>query len=1064
MDDPSLRTPQRCPSCGGNNVLFVAKRNKWSCQNSDCAELFIGPQTQDETESETFIQQRIFLSYAHKKDDNDDHSADLADAIYWVLKDAGHEPWIDVDQLHPGMNWRAEITKGILNSDRVVSVLSPRSIRDPGVCLNEIGIAMSHKHGAIATLLTDKRIADQELIPASISHIQYLDLTDWRAIHAKGGAAWKEWICAKGGILLGIIQKNSGFSGDIEQLSRQLMPFSSSAKIGVLIQQGLIGRNWVIDAIEKWRLTRLDQRMFWLVAGPGMGKSAIAAHLVHYAKLRAVAHHFCEYSNAESRSAVRFVHNLAFMLAARLQDYRVLLKTQLLNLEKGVREYEASELMQRLIIEPLRSQIDGGQRDDRLLVVVDALDEALPELTRLLAEYIPQLPEWIGFVVTSRPDVKAELSEFPAFELTIDNANNLQDMQEFLQDWSQSLPDGELSSAIQKHLFQSSDGNIQYLVTARQGYQNGTFDLKDLTSMPLGLESVYLTWMRRQFGDTPQQSEEWTKLAYPLFELLCVTPRPLPIPVLEKIAGWKGQDRAIVLNKQGSLLVQEDDCLRLCHRSLADWLTSTKNTTLFGVNARDGAMVLAKGLYDRLTLTLNQAKVDFLHQSLPEVLVKLDAEQRFVYLDGRFSSVMESLETLAVKLSTQSDVKVSQIAITLREWMINAYLQVLEQSSSEATIGESDHQPRPHVVMDLERSQIESANVELASIVHGFAKSYSDSIASRVELSAALRENKVQQDVLTAKINELLSHMGEMPLDNPTEFAPADIKEESPLDVLGGLFDLKHEQLALMIRIQDDIKTKGHTDRERANRLIKLSNELKGSKEIARKFITDFEPGAYNFDKEYGVGYLGAINWLPLAYSYYLLEQWNRAIATFLDVLERLSNAPGKEFLNYQIKGEIDCAAAMRSIGRYDDACERLLNAIALMDANGREWRDHIPTLLDNTFDIATEAELSTSQLSILRRLATYRAKYFLSGNDVLATINLLKIITHHPLQAESEYDAEIQELLLKACRVGLGKYMEAKMFDETRQWATYCLPIYEKVFGMQGDRTQALRQIVETS
>jgi hypothetical protein len=304
--------------------------------------------------------------------------------------------------------------------------------------------------------------------------------------------------------------------------------------------------------------------------------------------------------------------------------------------------------------------------------------------------------------------------------------------------------------------------------------------------------------------------------------------------------------------------------------------------------------------------------------------------------------------------------------------------------------------------------------------------------------------------------------MGEKPLDNPTEFSSTDIEEESPLDVLGGLFDVKREQLILMIRIQDDFKTKGHTDRESASRLIKLSNELKGSEEIARKYITDFEPGAYNFDKEFGVGYLGAINWLPLAYSYYLLEQSDRSIATFLDVLERLSNAPGKEFLSYQIRVEIDCAAAMRSVQRYDEACERLLNAIALMDSLGNGWQDRISTLLDNTFDIATEAEFSTTQLSILRRLATYRAKYFLGGKDVLATINLLMLITHHPFQDEAEYSEDIKELLLKACRVGLGKHMEAKLFDETRQWATYCLPIYEKVFGVQGDRTQALRQIVE--
>ena len=355
---------------------------------------------------------------------------------------------------------------------------------------------------------------------------------------------------------------------------------------------------------------------------------------------------------------------------------------------------------------------------------------------------------------------------------------------------------------------------------------------------------------------------------------------------------------------------------------------------------------------------------------------------------------------------------------------------------------------------------------ELLECVKGHMVSVEGSAKSMPEIPTANLQDITQlvKSVLTVKIDRLLNYMGEKPLDNPTEFSSPGIEEESFIDELGGLFDLKREQLILMIRIKDDIKTKGHTDRERASRLIKLSNELKGSKEIAQKFITDFEVVAINFDKEFAVGYLGAINWLPMAYSYYLLEQPDRSIATFIDVCERLANAPGKEFLNYQIRVEKDCAAAMHSVGRHNLACERLLTAVALMEANGAGWQDRISTLLNTTFDIAMEADFSTNQLSMLHRLATYKTKYFLGGEDVLATIKLLKFITHHPLQAESEYSAEIQELLLKACRVGLGKYMDAKMFDETRQWATYCLPIYEKVFGVQGDRTQALRRILETS
>ena len=72
-------------------------------------------------------------------------------------------------------------------------------------------------------------------------------------------------------------------------------------------------------------------------------------------------------------------------------------------------------------------------------------------------------------------------------------------------------------------------------------------------------------------------------------------------------------------------------------------------------------------------------------------------------------------------------------------------------------------------------------------------------------------------------------------------------------------------------------------------------------------------------------------------------------------------------------------------------------------------------------------------------------------------------MITHHPCQVGASYSSDIQELLLKVCRTGLGFLMESKRFEETRQWAAYCLPAYEKVFGVEGERSIALRGIAES-
>ena len=52
-------------------------------------------------------------------------------------------------------DWRRKIADGILDSHRVLSLLSKYSTRDPGVCLDEIAIAISTKGGNIQTILVE---------------------------------------------------------------------------------------------------------------------------------------------------------------------------------------------------------------------------------------------------------------------------------------------------------------------------------------------------------------------------------------------------------------------------------------------------------------------------------------------------------------------------------------------------------------------------------------------------------------------------------------------------------------------------------------------------------------------------------------------------------------------------------------------------------------------------------------------------------------------------------------------------------------------------------------------
>ncbi|WP_087494061.1 DUF4062 domain-containing protein [Curvibacter sp. AEP1-3] len=330
---------------------------------------------------------------------------------------------------------------------------------------------------------------------------------------------------------------------------------------------------------------------------------------------------------------------------------------------------------------------------------------------------------------------------------------------------------------------------------------------------------------------------------------------------------------------------------------------------------------------------------------------------------------------------------------------------------------------------------------------------------------------QLAQNMMTVQVDRLLNYLGEGGLGSEIN-RPALLGEEAsviseifqPLEVLTEFFELKRQQLVLRHRIKSDVQVTGHTAKEKADRLIDLTEKLKGSVSVAQRFIAEFELGASNSDETFGVGYLGAINWWPLAQAYYLIDQPDRAIATFQDVIERLANAPAQEFLAQLIEAKMQFAGALRSVQRYSEACEGFIEVVELMDGAGLAWQGRIPALLGDTFNIALEAEIDARQLAVLQRLAGFRAKYFQIDNALQETINLMLTITHHPCQAGASYSPEMQELLLKVCRTGLGLLMESKRFEETRRWAASCLPAYEKVFGIDGERSIALRGIAEPS
>ena len=350
---------------------------------------------------------KIFLSYGH------DSNAPLIEKIRdYLSKDAEgnlkHEVWIDTSEIKAGMNWREKIVKGLLESDIVLAGLSEHSTKEPGVCRDEISISIGVKGGNIRTILLEP--SNIVAPPAMISHIQWLDMSDWREYETEGFNS--EYFQEKFRQIAEMIEtpENERFNGEITQLKEALEPISSISRIKSLTEKEMYGRKWLYEKIEEWDKSS-SQRLFWIVAGPGFGKSMFAANLQEQYNARIPAIQFVEWGKPDHSNPCRILKNLAFQLAVRYPEYRTFVLQQPDVINKKLNEKNEDELFDLLFCESTWMKIDGGQ--ENVWVLIDALDEANDKfdnkIAQTLARHMDRMPQWMRFILTSRDDSKVRL-------------------------------------------------------------------------------------------------------------------------------------------------------------------------------------------------------------------------------------------------------------------------------------------------------------------------------------------------------------------------------------------------------------------------------------------------------------------------------------------------------------------------------------------------------------------------------------------------------------------------------------------------------------------------------
>lgn len=527
---------------------------------------------------------RIFLSYGH--DSNEPLIKKIQD---YLSKDAEgnlkHEVWMDKSEIKAGKDWRERITKGVLESDVVLAGLSKHSTQGSSVCRNELTISIGVKGGNIKTILLEP--SDVVSPPAMISHIQWLDMSDWKEHKDEGFES--EYFQEKFRQIAEMIEtpENERFNGEITQLKETLEPISSISRIKSLTQKDMYGRTWLYEKIEEWDKTS-NQRLFWIVAGPGFGKSMFAANLQEQYNARIPAIQFVEWGKPDHSNPCCILKNLAFQLAVRYPEYRTFVLQLPDVIKEKLNEKNEDELFDLLFCESTWMKIDGGQ--ENVWVLIDALDEANDtfdnKIAQTLARHMDRMPRWMRFILTSRDDskVRLPLQKYHPQIFDLEEYVKEKNSEDLLLYVREELDDLHPTEEQVQQIVDKSQGVFLYLSLCVEGIHNGEYSLDHLAQLPDGLSDFYYLTFTRLFHD---RLDHYKKTVLPILEVVVGSKEDVNVKFAQYCSEIDDEYTFLEALREIKIICKmetNDKPISFFHSSLKDWLTDYGSSGQFYVS------------------------------------------------------------------------------------------------------------------------------------------------------------------------------------------------------------------------------------------------------------------------------------------------------------------------------------------------------------------------------------------------------------------------------------------------------------------------------------------------
>ena len=564
---------------------------------------------------------RIFISYGH------DEHANFALNLKEDLLARGHEVWFDLDKLKPGMEWERYIEDGLSwasrdGNGRMILIMTPHSVRRPdGFCLNELAMALMKKIRIIPILLVWCEP------PLSICRIQRLDMQDCLPLEER-----KEKYEVKfQGLIDALEQGLHDYEGHQTSLFNVLKPLSFDAEIKYNLDK-FTGRAWVFGEIDRWLQDTNASRVFWIMGGPGVGKTAISSYLAaHRPEIAAL--HFCRYDNVQKRDPRRAIMSIAYQLSTQLQDYEERLRH--VNMD-DIQGLDARTLFDHLILQPFNANYPDPGR--KVVILIDALDEATAdgknELASLISTMFNLAPKWLRLIVTSRPspEIMAPLQTYKPFTIDISDPRNFEDIKAYLE---REL--GHVKSAVKPQdieaIVEKSGGLFLYAEWIVAEISKGHLSLDRPEEFPHNLGGIYLKLFERQIPDV----QEWENIIAPALDVIAAAQEPLSIDLLATIFKWNVRDKHKFQRELGTLFTY-DHGIQPFHKSVMDWLLDETKQDPYFIDAGEGNTLLAEHLWQEYK---NSIRSHYLISYLPQHLFMAQRWQELetLLLDMEFISV-----------------------------------------------------------------------------------------------------------------------------------------------------------------------------------------------------------------------------------------------------------------------------------------------------------------------------------------------------------------------------------------------------------------------------------------